>query len=94
VNLPLGNLEAARAVLKRLQAEPEPRLKRRVRLNDAALRRRFHWQRFGREVQKAIEARSRKAELTPEPLAMAWQRLTCPMRPWRLRWLAQALYQF
>lgn len=96
VNVPLNDLAGARKVLQRLQSEPEARLRARMKLNDVALKRRFSWDRFGREVRKALAPGRRLPLASPkgsEAWMLAWQRATCPMRPLRWRWLAQALYQ-
>lgn len=96
VNVPIDDLAAARAVLLKLQREPEARLRARVRANDLAMSRRFSWSRFGDDVRRSLKPEKRKPLAQPqggEARSLAWNRYTCPNRPWRLRWLLQAFYQ-
>jgi hypothetical protein len=96
VNVPLDDVEGALKVLRGLQAAPDAVLRKRVAANDAALKAHYHWDRFAKDVEQALKRKSRRP-LRPagfrETLSLAWHRHTGPNRPWRLRWLGQALYQ-
>jgi glycosyltransferase involved in cell wall biosynthesis len=57
VNVPVDDADAAAAILNRLDGASMEDLERLRSLNDAALRRHFHWDRFASQVIDAIESR-------------------------------------
>lgn len=84
VNLPLGDVEGAARVLRRLDQAPTKELERARALNWEALDRHFNWDRFAAQVTEAIERDDRPALLTPswrDRTRLGWSTLASPFSP-------------
>jgi hypothetical protein len=94
VNIPLGDVQQAVAILRGLQEMPEVTLCHMQALNWEALDRHFNWDRFAQQVIDAIES-----DVCPALDSASWQRkllirwsaLISPISPWRPHNLARLL---
>ncbi len=96
MNVPLGDLDAAAAVLLRMQQLPETELLAMQAANHERLRAHFHWDRFAAVVEGEIRSRA-SPPLLPRTLGnrlrMRWAELRAPQSGLRPQPLRRALLQ-